>query len=629
MAGGIIDVTPSEGGYDFQRDDGSSVFLLSTPETDRLAEQFSSFRSQGMLAQNASSPDSASDAAPMMSVAPPAAPPPPAMSAMPPPAPEPVNAGTAGPLANVATAEAAPPMAPPSPTGPYDPAAAAQMARMYATRPGSPGVTKEQLEEKARQAVEMPKSSQVTVEGALPYDEELAAQRAQATDMRREARLEQSVDERYAAMLEGEAQQRLAQQLQQQVSPARQALQKIEAGVENDRKRYQSLRNEVANGKIQPYYRGVGGAFAAVGAAIASAMGAYGAGLTGTRNFAQDIINAAMERDVQIQMDEFDRKGQAADNMYRDLLNAYGDRDQAKAALEGLQREAAKAQAAYVASRTKDATAQNVLQEWMANDLEREAETERKIRELSYGKHTQSIAAEMAYPRAATAAYVDPKAAGDFFLRAMEAQGKQAQTQMDLAKGEADIAKTRADAAKAQAEATGGSPEERKDYAKAVQAVDSAKGELKRIVEEYGYQVDDATGKVTLKDGASGFPLDLPDPTMGLIGDTTPITKLQNDLTSFGVSFGRVVNEGGEPSADLARRLIPQYGPTYAPEDLRAQFESKMQSLIEKEKSVKAGSTSAARGAREQEKRNANIEKARAAVTAGQEGGGLPAPQKF
>src|SRR5687767_8344825 len=99
MAGGIIDVTPSEGGYDFQRDDGSSVFLLSTPETDRLAEQFSAFRSQGMLAQNATSSPNASDAAPMMSVAPPpGAPPPPAMSAMPPPAPEPVNAGTAGPL---------------------------------------------------------------------------------------------------------------------------------------------------------------------------------------------------------------------------------------------------------------------------------------------------------------------------------------------------------------------------------------------------------------------------------------------------------------------------------------------------------------------------------------------------
>lgn len=623
---GITDVTPTEGGYDFQRDDGSSVFLLSTPETDRLAEQFSAFRSQGMLAQNATSSPNASDAAPMMSVNPNVGAPPAGAAPPPPPAPETVNAGTAGPLASVAEAES--PAAPAQAPGVYDHQAAAEWARNVAMRSGSPGVTKEQLEAKARQAVEMPKSSQVTVEGALPYDEELAAQRAQATDMRREAMADRTIDERLAIQQEADDAQDLQAQLQRQMNPARQALQKIESGVEADRKRYHALRDEVANGKIQPYYRGVGGAFSAIGAAIASAMGAYGAGLTGTRNFAQDIISAAIDRDVQAQMAEFDRKGQAADNMYRDLLNAYGDRDQAKAALEGLQREAAKAQATYTASRAKDANAQNALQEWMANDLEREAETERKIRELSYGKHTQSIAAEMAYPRAATAAYVDPKAYADAYMKHLNMQGEAAQTEAGVAKTRADTAKATAEAAKATAEATGGSPEERKDYAKAVGAIDSAKSELKRIAAEHGYEVDEATGKITLKEGGAGFPLDLPDPTFGLIGDTTPITKLQSDLTALGVSFGRVVNDGGEPSADLARRLIPQYGATYAPEDLRAQLESKMQSLLEKEKSAKAGSSSAARGAREQEKRSANIEKARAAVSGGEQGG-LPAPKRF
>lgn len=627
MAGGLVDVTPSEGGYDFHRDDGSSVFLLSTPETDELANRISSFRSQGMLAQNASMapPEAAADVAPAMSVNPNAGPPPPAA---PPPAPEVVNAGTAGPLASVAAAEAAPPMAPPPPTGPYDPAAAANFARLVATRPGSAGITKEQLEAKAAQAVEMPKSSQVTVEGALPYDEELAAQRAMATDMRREARMEQSIDDRLALQQEADDAQKLQDQLQRQMNPARQALQKIETGVQSDERRYRSLRDEVANGKIQPFYRGVGGAFAAVGAAIASAMGAYGAGLTGTRNFAQDLIQQAMDRDIQVQMSEFDRKGQAADNMYRDLVNAYGDRDQAKAALEGLQREAAKAQATYIATRSKDATAQNALQEWLASDLEREAETERKIRELSYGKHTQSIAAEMAYPRAATGPAVDRKAFADYYLKAMEAQGKQAATQLDMAKGEADIAKTRAEAAKAQAEATGGSPEERKDYAKAVGAIDASKGQIERLLSEHGYEIDKNTGKIAQKEGGSGFPLDLPDPTFGVVGDTTPVTKLHSDLTSLGVSFGRVVNDGGEPSADLARRLIPQYGSTYAPNDLVAQLESNYQSLLEKEKSVKAGSSSAARGAREQERRNVNVEKARSAV-AGDQQGGLPAPRRF
>ena len=43
--GAIVDVTPDDDGYDFARDDGSSVYLLKTPETDQLAAQISALRS--------------------------------------------------------------------------------------------------------------------------------------------------------------------------------------------------------------------------------------------------------------------------------------------------------------------------------------------------------------------------------------------------------------------------------------------------------------------------------------------------------------------------------------------------------------------------------------------------------
>jgi len=286
-----------------------------------------------------------------------------------------------------------------------------------------------------------------------------------------------------------------------------------------------------------------------------------------------------------------------------------------------------KAQASQTAARAKSAEAQNVLQEWLAKDMLREEETERKIRESSYGKHTQTVSAEMAYPRAASGPTLDRKLFADTYLKAMEAQGKQASTEMDIAKGQADIEKSRADAAKSRAEAEGGSASDRKDYAKSIGAIDAAEGEFKRVLKEHGYEVDDATGKVRLKEGGSGFPLDLPDPTFGVIGDTAPITKLHNDLTALGVSFGRVVNDGGEPSADLARRLIPQYGATYAPNDLVAQFESKLQSLAEKKAAIKRGATANTRAAREQEARNVNLERASQATAA--PAAGLPSPERF
>jgi hypothetical protein len=278
------------------------------------------------------------------------------------------------------------------------------------------------------------------------------------------------------------------------------------------------------------------------------------------------------------------------------------------------------------ASRAKDAAAQNTLQKWLAEDMFQEAETERKIREASYGKHTQSVSAEMAYPRAGSGPSLDRKLYADTYFKALDAQGKAAETEAGIAKTQAETGKAYADAAKARAEATGASPDDRKDYAKSIGAIDAAEGEFKRVLKEHGYEVDDATGKVRLKEGGAGFPLDLPDPTFGVIGDTTPITKLNSDLTALGVSFGRVVNDGGEPSADLARRLIPQYGATYAPADLVAQFESKLQSLAEKKAAIKRGATANTRAAREQETRNVNIERATQPASGGQ---ALPAPERF
>lgn len=612
--GALIDVTPDENGYDFVRDDGSSVYLLRTPETDELAGQISSLRSAGMIAQAPGGGDTATD---MMSVAPAA--PPPEMLATP-------NPGSAdfgnAPLPGDVPPAAPPPMAPAGVPGaplaaPAAPGAQAgidpmQLAVLAARRQATPGVSQAQLQQKATQGVEMPSGTEVSVEGAVPYDQELAAQRAMATDMGREARVNQTIDERLALQQEGADAAELAQRIDAGINPARQKLQELERNVEDDARHYRSVRSQVLAGKVDPgrLFSGPVGAIAAIGATIGNALAAYGAIKGGSQNFAQQMIQAAIDRDVQAQVDEFNRLGAYADNTYAELMQRYQDRDMARAALEGMQLEYGKALATQRVARSKDTTAANNLQQWLAEDLFKEAELERQIREKSYGKHTEKMASRVEYPRAATGGGVD-------YQRLFNNVTKLSDEQRQAALADATIAEKRATAAKATAEAAGGGSDERKTYNNMVSSLDTAKAQVEAIAKAHGYEVDKKTG--AFKQVGSGFPLSF-DPTDGVFTGED-ITKLQSDLTTFGIAYGRVVNEGGEPSADLARRMIPEVGPTSSPNNLKAQLESSYQYLLRREDSVKAGATPAVRARREQEKRNVNVERATSE--------GLPAPEEF
>jgi hypothetical protein len=621
--GGIVDVTPGEGGYDFHRDDGSSVFLLSTPETDDLADRISSFRSQGMLANNfaggredAAGGQSVADAGapPLASVMPDPAPPPPAPAAPAPnyaaqfvgeaqPAPAPNYAAQFVGEAQPAPMPGAQQAAPPQPQGIYDPDSAAAMARMVAMRPGSAGVTQQQLQAKAATAVEMPKGSQVTVEGATPYDEELAAQRGEATEMRREAMANRTIDERLALQQEADDAQQLQQAMAQQVSPARQALQKIEAGVQRDHQAYRSLVNEVQTGKVDRnrIFSGSTGTLAALGSVIGAAMGAYGATLGRTNNFALDLINASIDRDIQAQMNDFDRKGQAAENLYRDLMNQYGNRDQAKAALEGIQREAAKGEAMFRATRTKDAQAQNALQEWMANDLFGEAETERKIREASYGKHTQSVSAEMAYPRAASGPSLDRKLYYETYEKALENQGKRAATESGVAKAEADINQSNAQAEKYRAEATGGTDEDRRDFTTQARLVDSGKGILGKIAaaSKGSIAYDPKTGAVT----ATGEDI----PGVGAWDHKAPGSNpLKTQILVALPAIQKSIE--GDAASETAINELKEAMNFGREGDVIAALNGLGMAVRAREESVLAGSTAGARAAREQERRAVNVE---------------------
>ena len=94
------------------------------------------------------------------------------------------------------------------------------------------------------------------------------------------------------------------------------------------------MNNELSRARMDPnrFYasRGPG---AAIGASIAVALGALGSALTGGQNTALTIINDAIERDMVAQQNDFARRAQGITtgrNLYSDLVQALGDREQAE-----------------------------------------------------------------------------------------------------------------------------------------------------------------------------------------------------------------------------------------------------------------------------------------------------------
>lgn len=126
----------------------------------------------------------------------------------------------------------------------------------------------------------------------------------------------------------------------------------IDAEVQRERAKLAQLHEAVANHKVDPNRLFSGNIMAGIGAAIAIGLGAGAATLAGTRNFAQEQINAAIDRDIDAQKAERDKLGMAANNTLTRLEQHFGDRRQAELALEQLQHAAVEQERAALIART-------------------------------------------------------------------------------------------------------------------------------------------------------------------------------------------------------------------------------------------------------------------------------------
>lgn len=412
----FIEARERPGGYDFLADDGSVVPAMASPYADQLAAQLRAAQGPDMrtaqaqipsvdaMAQDAGPPPPAammSDAGPAMSVAPPAPPPPPAARAP--------QTAVQGP----GMAQAAPADAGAGYAGPAEPAPARSDMVQAATD---------------RMLTDALAPRMVYSPGRAAYDPEAdaASRRGVPVSRTRAGGLELTDDEQTALMherwKEGFAQERQQEEAFSRVAEAyrgeRQAMQdagRAEAEVLIERRKRANLdqrfREEqarlsaeveaISNRKVDPNGAFHGSTFAQIASIIAQGMGAYGASLGGGPNFASQLIQSAIDRDIASQKDQIERGVNRASTALGRLEARYGmDRTEAAEALRTAQLAAAEARARQSAAAAAPGAARQNAALIEAEIAKQRQESTLRLAELTRGRVTTQEA--MAAPRAGT-----------------------------------------------------------------------------------------------------------------------------------------------------------------------------------------------------------------------------------
>lgn len=388
----------------------------------------------------------------------------------------------------------------------------------YVNRPvRTAGVSREQLQHRAAGAVAIPKTGEETVEGAAPYDENAADARAQASlDLRlakqQAADLLQQRAERDAAIFDQQAASAAVR-----IQHEQQKQQLIEDGVATDAAHARDFRDQVAKQQVDPgrLFSGDRGAFNTVAAVIGQALGAFAAAgggsptvngrraAAGGQNYAKQIIDGAIDRDIRAQEVNIRSNQDMANNQLNDIYKRLGDMNQAKSVLRSMQTDYAGLQMKALAARDGSEDAANAFAQWDAANAQDRAEQERKFLADSYGKHTVKVATRFSSPQAGgsrmpTEAEIQQRIGTQQKLGELGVQGRKQEA--ELGNLESQATKNRAEADKAQNPQNNPAAQE---YGKSIQFVDSAQSAYEQAVTKAGGTYDKQTGEVTWKPGSS------------------------------------------------------------------------------------------------------------------------------
>lgn len=448
---------PQPGSFQFTRANGAPL-LAAGPQAAQLAQALQRQKEQGPqpVAQaggfggqinNGWATDSPAPTPAVQVVAPRAAPAP-----APAPAPSAATAPGAPPPMIARPPESPAPMKPQwvpvARTGTGTIVRDANTGQLMEMTAGSPGVSRQQLQKQAGQGVALPSGGSEAVTGGFDrnpdYEERLAnasIDQRLANQAQTDAAMVAADQAAQAHSMQIAAEQRIARQDQ-----LREA--EITQKVARDQQKLDALMADVKSTKIEPkrMFSGTGGALAAIGSAIAAGLGAYGAALARTPNYALDIINRAVDQDIAAQEADLATKKESANNALRQFMSTGATLDQARAATRASQLAVAQSQIAHIAAVNKSPQLAAAAQELDSGIQKQLAEQLERYRIESLGKHTAEVTSRYAYPQAGSAGGMRPVSLDT------------AQKLGGIQKTEAETAKTTADAVKATAEAKNGPP---------------------------------------------------------------------------------------------------------------------------------------------------------------------------
>jgi hypothetical protein len=477
---------PGMPGYHFQLDDGSKQYLYGQ-QADDLARYIDQTKPpDARLAANGPGtfgtpaalrpPDIGYDPANPMGGLPKFEAPAPAASAAPPSVPAQQDAGTT------------PPPAPPPPQE--------EESIKYRYSGGTAAVDPRKM---AANAVPVPVSE--TVSGAIPETPEQHEERVKRQEASRAEYDVAAADMRAAsadmvAAREEERTAALNRTIKADIDQkeAEKTLLAAKSAADAKWSEIQKENQAAAAQKIDPnrLFHGQNGAAVAIVSAIASGLGAFGGAMSRSPNYAQQIIQGAIDRDIAAQTDTIHRRGEAARNAVADYARTYGlTLEEAKLGVKSTQLRYAASMADISAARigTADAKQKAAL---INMDLTKQSEAlAAQMREMYEGRVTKHFA-DVQPSRGSRGGWV-PVSREQTIKTGTNPEERKARS-------EERVAQTIED-------------KNVQDYGKQKNAIEEAKTALKDYTETIG-GAPQADGSVKWRD------IDIPD--TGLLGGTTP-----------------------------------------------------------------------------------------------------------
>jgi hypothetical protein len=302
---------------------------------------------------------------------------------------------------------------------------------------GSAGVSQQQLQQQAGKGTALPRSESVTQQGGMEGDPEYLEARAEANVDKR-LQLQEEGDQAVAA---AEAESQLAAQrfeTQRRLMGEEQArVADLQARVARDEDLKNRAFAEYTSSKVNPD-RVFANPGSRVLGALAAAGGAYAATIAKTPNFALEMMNQSIDRDIRAQEAAIRIKGDKANNLLSELRKSGMDLEQARAATKAIQIQSERTQLDALRAKNGIPALQSHFEKLDLAAQEGLREANEAYRQATIGKTTRTTNSVVEYPRAGSAGgWVD---VADQLGTAAKVQG--------LQKGEADIAKANRDVTK-------------------------------------------------------------------------------------------------------------------------------------------------------------------------------------